>query len=344
MHTKKYTRMIRILSCLMVLLTPFAARAAPEACKAAAASIEDALRSFDPQDSETRISIASAVQEHPAASLDFGAKLDAAELDGFPLSPEERGQFGNAVAMIYRAGDLNGFVMLDAVRGTANCHSPLLFSTASGSPQPLKVPAPSDPFELCLYGGVALGDAGGAPFYAQTQNDNLETDELKIFARKEATLSQACTISASYEIAYEAAESFCKEPALCTAFAARAAKWAAEFATAGGGIGDPALARAAEGQAPRAGDGALPLFGAAQGRLVPQAFRFGGSEAWFAVKGDPRADFVRIGAAAEGPAAMANWKAFTLAVFYKAGEPLASFVIEKRRAAFKSLSIKDPEK
>ena len=217
------------------------------------------------------------------------------------MSQEERGQFANAVAMIYRAGDLNGFVMLDAVRGTANCHSPLLFSTASGSPQPLKVPAPSDPFDLCLYGGVALGDAGGAPFYAQTENDNLETDELKIFARKDAALSQACTISASYEIAYEAAESFCKEPALCSAFAARAAKWAAEFATAGGSIGDPALVRAAEGQAPRAGDGALPLFGAAQSRLVPQAFRFGASEAWFAVKGDPRADFVRIGPAAEGP-------------------------------------------
>jgi hypothetical protein len=343
MHTKKYTRMIRILSCLMFLLAPFAARAAPEACKAAATGIEDALRSFDPQDSEARISIASAVQEHPAASLDFGTKLDAGELDGFPLSQEERGQFANAVAMIYRAGDLNGFVMLDAVRGTANCHSPLLFSTASGSLLPLKVPAPNDPFELCLHGGVALGDAGGAPFYAQTENDNLETDELKIFARKDAVLSHACTISASYEIAYEAAESFCKEPALCTAFAARAAKWAAQFATAGGSIGDPALIRALEG-APRAGDGALPLFGAAQSRLVPQAFRFGASDAWFALKGDPRVDFVRIGPAAEGPAAMANWKAFTLVAFYKAGEPLASFVIEKRRAAFKSLSIKDPEK
>jgi hypothetical protein len=323
---------------------PFAARAAPEACKAAAASIEDALRSFDPQDPETRISIARAVQQHPAASLDFGTKLDAGELDGFPLSQEERGQFGNAVAMIYRAGDLNGFVMLDAVRGTADCHSPLLFSTASGSLQPLKVPVLSDPFDLCLYGGVALGDAEGAPFYAQTENDNLETDELKIFARKDdAALSHACTISASYEIAYEAAESFCKEPALCSAFAARAAKWAAEFATAGGSIGDPALVRAAEGASP-AGDGALPLFGAAQSRLVPQAFRFGASEAWFAVKGDPRVDFVRIGPASEGPTAMANWKAFTLAAFYKAGEPLASFVIEKRRAAFKSLSIKDAEK
>jgi hypothetical protein len=336
--------MIRILSCLMVLLTPLAARAAPEACKAAATSIDDALRSFDPQDSEARISIASAVQEHPAASLDFGTKLDAGELEGFPLSQEERGQFGSGVAMIYRAGDLNGFVMLDAVRGTANCHSPLLFSTASGSPQPLKVPAPSDPFDLCLYGGVALGEAGGAPFYAQTENDNLETDELKIFARKDAALSQACTISASYEIAYEAAESFCKEPALCSAFAAKAAKWAREFATAGGSMGDPALVRAAEGHAPRAGDGTLPLFGAAQSKLVPQAFRFGPSEAWFAVKGDPRVDFVRIGLAAEGPASMANWKAFTLVAIYKAGEPLASFVIEKRRAAFKSLSVKDPEK
>jgi hypothetical protein len=41
---------------------------------------------------------------------------------------------------------------------------------------------------------------------------------------------------------------------------------------------------------------------------------------------------------------MANWKALTLATFYKAGEPMASFVIEKRRAAFKSLSVKAREK
>ena len=47
--------MIRILSCLMLLLAPFAARAAPEACKAAAASIEDALRSFDPQNFDPRV-------------------------------------------------------------------------------------------------------------------------------------------------------------------------------------------------------------------------------------------------------------------------------------------------
>ncbi len=342
--TKKYTRMIRILTCLMLLLAPLAARAAPAFCRAAAAGIEDALRGFEPEDSETRISIAAAVQERQAFSLDSGTKLDNGELDGFPLSKDERAQFDNAVASIYRAGNLNGLVMLDAVRGTANCHSPLLFSTASGSLQPLKVPPPGDPFELCLYGGVALGEAEGVPFYAQTENDGLETDELKIFARKGGVLAEACTIGASYGMAYEAAERFCKEPALCTAFAARAAKWAAEFATGGGSVGDPALVRAGEGQAPRTADGALPLFGAAQGRLVRQAFRFGASEAWFALKGDPGADFVRIGPAAEGPAAVANWKAFTLAVLYKGGEPAASFVIEKRRAAFKSLSVKEPEK
>ncbi len=286
---------IRILSCLTLLWAPPAARAAPEICKAAAGEIEASLRSFDAQDPETRISIASAAQEYQAAGLDFGSKLDGGELDGFPLSPEERAQFDKAVALIYRAGNLNGLLMLDAVRGTANCHSPLMFSTASGLLRPLKIPTPGDPFELCQNGGVALGAADGSLFYAQTENDGLETDKLRIFARKGSGFSEACTVSASYEIAYEAAESFCREPALCTAFTARAAKWAGEFRAANGAVNDPALTRAHAGEVQQATPGELPLLGAAQSKLVPQPFRFDGSEAWFALKGDPRADFVRIG-------------------------------------------------
>ena len=335
---------IRILSCLTLLWAPPAACAAPEVCKAVASDIEASLKSFDAQDPETRISIASAVQEHPAAGLDFGSKLDSGELGAFPLSLEERTQFDNAVVLIYRAGNLNGLVMLDAVRGTASCHSPLLFSTASGSPRPLKAPAPGDPFDLCQKRGVALGAAAGRAFYAQTANDGFETEELKIFTRKSAGFSEACTIGANYELAYEAAESFCKEPALCSAFAARAAKWAGEFRAASGAVNDAALARAAGSGMPQAAPGELPLLGAAQSKLAPQPFRFDGSGVWFAFKGDPRVDFVRIGPAAEGPAGIASWKAFTLIALYKGGQPAASFVIEKRRTAFKSLSMTGPEK
>jgi hypothetical protein len=340
----KCTFTTRVLSCLTLLWAPSAACAAPEVCKAVAIEIEASLKSFDAQDPETHISIASAVQEYPAAGLDFGSRLDSGELDGFPLSPEERAQFDNAVALIYRAGNLNGLVMLDAVRGTANCHSPLLFSTASGSLRPLKAPAPAGPFDLCQNGGVALGAAAGSVFYAQTGNDGFETDEVKILTRKNAGFSESCTISANYELAFEAAESFCKEPALCSAFAARAAKWAGEFRSANGAVNDAALARAAGSGVQQAAPGELPLLGAAQSKLVPQPFRFDGPGVWFAFKGDPRVDFVRIGPAAEGPAGIASWKALTLIALYKGGQPAGSFVIEKRRTAFKSLSMSGPEK
>src|SRR5258706_2088320 len=186
--------------------------------------------------------------------------------------------------------------MLDSVRGTAHCHSPLLFTTTSGSPKPLKLPEPSDPFELCLYGGVALGAANGAPFYAQTEDDFAETDAVTIFPLREGELFQACTLSANYEIVYEMAELFCKEPGICSRYEAKAAKWAADFNGGKGRMSDPSLTQAAEQQVLDAAP-ELPMFGTAQSKLLPQPFRFGGPEAWFAVKDDPSADLLHIGIA-----------------------------------------------
>src|SRR5258706_4329095 len=131
--------------------------------------------------------------------------------------------------------------MLYSVRGTAHCHSPLLFTTTSGSPKPLKLPEPGDPFELCLYGGVALGAANGAPFYAQTEDDFAETDTVTIFPLREGELFQACTLSANYKIVYEMAELFCKEPGICSRYEAKAAKWAPDFNAGKGGMDDPSL-------------------------------------------------------------------------------------------------------
>jgi hypothetical protein len=83
----------------------------------------------------------------------------------------------------------------------------------------------------------------------------------------------------------------------------------------------------------------LPLFGADESTLVPEPFRFDSAETWFALKDDPRADFLRLGPAHDGPRTMANWDAFTLAALYKGGQPVASFVVEKRRGAFQDLGL-----
>lgn len=188
---------------------------------------------------------------------------------------------------------------------------------------------------------MALGAAAGSAFYAQTYDDYIETDELKIFPLKEGRLSEACTIKSQYGIVYETAEGFCKVHTLCSDYGAKAAKWAADFRTKSGHIDDLALTPATEGQAPQGVADQLPFFGNEESKLVPQPFRFGSTATWFAVKGEPRADYVRIGAAAQGPAMMANWDFFTLIALYKNGQPAGSLVVERRRGAFQSLSIRE---
>jgi hypothetical protein len=84
----------------------------------------------------------------------------------------------------------------------------------------------------------------------------------------------------------------------------------------------------------------MPLFGAAASRIVPEPFRFDGEESWFATPGDPRVDVLRIGVANQGPANMAQWDAFTLATLYKSGQPVASFVVQRRRFAFQALTVR----
>jgi hypothetical protein len=330
---------------LAALLTPApAALAAPEVCDIAAQEIEASLRAFNaapdarPHD---RISIANAAAKHPAAGLGFGAKFSEESLSDFPLPDGARANFKDSIRLVYQAGGPNGLLMLDAVQGTAYCHVPYLFTLASGSAEPLKVPEPGEPFERCSYGGVALGAAAGSPFYAQTYDDYVEKDELRLFPFKEGRLSEACTIAAHYGIVYQTAESFCKEHALCSDYGAKAAKWAADFRTRSGQIDDPSLTPAADGQAPKGTADLLPFFGQEESKLVPQPFRFDGSSAWFAIKGDPRADTIRIGAAAQGPAMMANWDSFTLVTLYKNGRPAGSLVVERRRGAFQSLSARE---
>ena len=330
--------MHRIAAFLTAFLFPIAAYAGPEVCDAAAKEIDASLRAFQAPPEyahpSQRISIRNAVAQTPAAGLNYGSKIDADGLKAFPLAKSvpalAEGHF------VHRAGGDGGLVMVDTVAGTARCHSPAVFTTHPLAP--LKVPDPGDPFALCMDGGVALGAAGGSAFYAQTRDGFLDTDELKVFPLKNGALSKACTIAGSYQFAYEVAESFCKDPSLCNDYPENLSSWANAFRTYGG-LELPSLTRLAQPPAPQRNTDELPLFGAKGSSIVPIPFRFGGSEAWFAIKDDPRVNLLRLGAAKEGPENMANWKTFTLAVLYKDGEPQASFAIEKQRGIVQRIAV-----
>jgi hypothetical protein len=321
-----------------------AAQAATELCASAAAGIEASLRAFKPggrtRESYRAISIRNAVAKKPAAGLNYGATLDEAGLKQFPLTDKDRALFRDSVNRIFRAGGRKGLVLLDAEAGTAHCHNSVLFSLAGAQPKALPLPEPGDPYELCSYGGVVLGAVGDTAFYAQSEDDFLETDRLKIFAVAGEKLAQACVIAAKYALGYETAESFCAEPELCRVYSGRATQWAQKFAESKGRVADPNLTPASPATTPDDDPTLMPLFGAAASRIVPEPFRFDGEESWFATPGDPRVDVLRIGVANQGPANMAQWDAFTLATLYKSGQPVASFVVQRRRFAFRALTVR----
>jgi hypothetical protein len=332
----------------IVFLAQFgAAQAASDLCAAAAAGVEASLRAFKPGAKAGApfhgISIRNAVAKKPAAGLDYGSTLDERTLKPFPLTDKDRALFKESVNRIFRAGGKNGLALLDAEAGTAHCHSPILFSLAGPEPKALPLPEPADPYDLCAYGGVALGAIGGAPFYVQSEDNFLDTDRLKIFAATGEKLAKVCAIEAKYAMGYETAETFCAQPELCRTYAGRAAQWAQKFDESRGRVADPMMTPATPEATPADDPTLFPIFGAVASRLVPEPFRFDGEESWFAAPGDPRVDVLRIGAANQGPANMAQWEAFTLATLYKSGQPVASFVVQRRRAAFVSLSVRTGE-
>jgi hypothetical protein len=313
------------------------APAAPDLCHSAANRLENSLRAFRP--SGEAPSIRNAVEKRPAAGLDYGSELDDETLRTFPLSDNDRDLFRNSVRRIFRAGGATGLAMLDAESGSAHCHTPFLFILAGPEPKPIAIPAVGDPFDLCAHGGVLLGALGGTPFYAQS-DDHLDTDSLKLFTLSGGALTKACVIAARYSVSNRVVEKACAQPGFCAAFAGRAALWAQQFHDGRKRIADTVLTPSEPGALSEDDHAVFPTLGAGRSHIVPEPFRFDGKEVWFALNGEA-ADAVRIGAAAQGPANMADWERFTLVALYKAGHPVASFVIERRRGALRSIFVRD---
>jgi hypothetical protein len=328
--------MLRSLLSLLLFFWTSAALAEASLCASAASAVEASLRAYKP-DLRERISIASALTQKPGAGLDFGRRCDAAAIAAFPLSAEQRRDLAQGTCLVYRSGGAKGLAMLASMQGTAHCHVPMVFTLASGEPASLPAPVPDDPFDLCGAGGVALGTLDGQAFYVQTGDEEMENGTLKIFPLKDGKLTEACTISASYELSHETIASFCADPALCRTFDARAAHWAAAGASEGRAE-DPAL-KVANAGTPEPGSPALPLFGAQSADIARHAFAFGQSGAWFALTGNRSVDFVHAGSA-EVPDGAPSLRAYTLIALYKNGQPAASFAVEKKRRALRSLSVR----
>lgn len=336
--------MRRLSVCLIALLVPLpAAHAATGVCRAAAWSIKASLRAFRPSarthDPYARISIRNAVKRRRAAVLDYGALLTDKEMRKFPLSDNDRALFQQSEGRFFQVGGKKGLAMLDAIAGTAHCHTPFLFNLASGAPVAVTTPTPDNPYDLCSYGGVELGYARRTPFYAQSYDNFIDADRLQIYTLADGALVKTCTITAHYDIPYKTVEKNCPQPTLCAAFSARVEKWAQQYRESKSQILDPDLTPAPPGPEPADDPAAFPTLGGAQTSLAPEPFRFDGTDHWFALKGVDGADLLRIGAAYQGPVNMANWQSFTLLVLYKSGQPVASFVVERQRGAFRSLQV-----
>ncbi len=334
---------MRATICFIGLLAASPAWAAPDLCPAVAKSLEASLRAFKPSPAAEpafrRISIRNAVARQPAAGLNFGGPMDDKAARGFPFAANERAQLKQSTPHLARAGGERGLVLFDAEAGTAHCHTPFLFSLAQAAPVAIAIPGDADPYDLCAHGGLALGALGGQAFFVESEDDHGEIDRLKIFAQSGDGLAAPCTVSAHYRVDYVAAENFCAQPGLC-GLGGKAAQWARAWREGGAQLRDPAFAPTRAPNLPEDDPAAFPTFGGVA-RSVPQAFRFNGEENFFTILGEPQADLLRIGAADAGPANMADWEAFTLVALYKSGQPVASFVIEKRRGAVAGVNASD---
>jgi len=310
------------------------ADASPAMCAAIARKVSEKLRLLSakgPQPSGPGLSIAAAFAGSPV-KMDIGTPATPEALAEFPLSEADRKEFRNSVVRIARAGGDRGLVMIDAVSGTAHCHNPRLFSLASGEKRAVEAPAPNDPMDRCGHNAVALTEVEGEAYFVEMDTGAEETENFRITPQQLDAMGMICSITFRYKMDYAPAESFCAKPDLC-GLGAKAAVWAQAWRTGGAQLRDPAFTPM---PAPKfaGGDRSFPLFG---GKLAPETPDYDAEENFFAISGEPEADLLRIGAAK--PTNATDWQGVTLVGLYKAEKPVASFVIQRRRSAFSSVTV-----
>jgi hypothetical protein len=330
--------MRRILTgCLVVFFIAGVAEASPVVCYSVARKISAKLRvlSAKPREPGSPGLSIRATSDESAAKLDFGTPATAKELAEFPFSDAQRALLRDASVRVARAGGDRGLVLFDAVSGPDHCHTPYLFSLASGEKRLIAAPKPDAPDARCGRKAMALADADGDAYFLETDNGDGEIEHFRITPQRLDGLDMTCAIAVRYKMAFVAAESFCAKPELCR-LGPKAEVWARAWRTGSAELRDPAFSPAAP--PPNLGD-ALPLFGGAS-KLAPQALVFGAEQNFFAIHGEPEADLMRVGAAKDDPAAAAEGSGATLVALYKAGQPVAGFVVERRRSAFDTLSLK----
>lgn len=325
-------------SCFAFLIATSVADASPIMCATIARKVSEKLRLLSakaPQPDGPGLSIRAAFAGSPA-KMDSGTPATAEMLAEFPLSDADRKQLSNSTVRIARAGGDSGLVLIDGVSGTDQCHTPHLFSLASGQKHALEVPAPNDPSDRCGHAVMALTEFEGSAYFVEMDDGADETENFRITGQNNDMLGMTCSITIRYKMDYAPAESFCAKPNLC-ALGPKAAVWARAWRTGGAELRDPAFSPAPIPKFAN-GDRALPLFGGVS-KLAPQPFAYEAQENFFTISGEPDADLLRIGAAKPGPANMADWQTFTLAGLYKADSAVASFVIRRHRAGFESVTI-----
>jgi hypothetical protein len=325
-------------SCFALLITTAVTDASPIMCATIARKVSEKLRLLSakaPQPDGPGLSIRTAFAGSPA-KMDSGAPASAETLAEFPLTDADRKQLQNSVVRIARAGGDRGLVLIDGVSGTAHCHTPYLFSLASGAKKALEAPAPNDPFDRCGHSALALTDVDGDAYFVEMDDGVGETENFRITPHNMGMLGMLCSITVRYAMDFAPAESFCAKPELCQ-LGAKAAVWARAWRTGGAELRDPAFSPAAAPKLDGA-DRSLPLFGGVS-KIAPLAPSYDAEENYFTISGEPDADLLRVGAAKPGPANMADWETFTLVGLYKSGRPVASFVVVRRRAAFASVTV-----
>ncbi|PPQ33525.1 hypothetical protein CCR94_01335 [Rhodoblastus sphagnicola] len=322
-----------------MLITTAVAESSPLMCNAIARKVSEKLRVLStkaPQPGSPGLSIAAAFAGSPV-KMDFGAPASAETLAEFPLADADRKQLSNSVVRIARAGGDKGLVLIDGVSGAGQCHSPHLFSLASGEKRALEAPAPNDPLDRCGSNALALTEVEGDAYFVETDHGAGETEHFRIIPQQLDALAMVCSITVRYQMEFAAAESFCEKPELCQ-LGAKAAVWARSWRMGSAELHDPAFSPAAAPKFENGDRATLPLFGGVS-KIAPQAPGYDVEENFFNIAGEPDADLLRIGAAKPGPANLADPQAFTLVGLYKSNRPVASFVVVRRRSAFASVTV-----